>query len=636
MQWNALPFPRNFDGWSKRFVRLMRLDDPPEIKPLPRDYGTRRALPFLFDIVRSVVLGRAVFVVFAAIISQVMFSLQPYALSRLIDGLDAEIKGQPGEAATLWVFILFGLWILGPFFFQLAQFINVYLVPALRATIKAWLFEHLMGHSPHFFQANFPGRLSQKANQAANSAHRVVNSLTIDGVQTIVLMIASSILLGSLSAVYGWALAIWIVVFLGLTAHLGSFGIELFRKVQNAVSKVSGRMVDTINNWELVRSFAGLDRERAVLKSTLVEEARKSRRARLFFVGMAVMHVTLGMILLVWLILSALTETRAGRMTIGEFTMVCTLSANVVMVVRLLGRRMVDFFADYGSFRDGIELIMQPHGLRDRPGADMLGGERGEITFEQASFTYPDGTRVFEKLDLTIRAGEKVGLVGASGAGKSTIIRLLTRQFTLDGGIITIDGQNIADVTQESLSQAIGEVGQVPNVFHRSVGDNIAYGAPDAEEEAIWQAAMAAHCDDFIKRRGDGLGTLVGERGLKLSGGERQRLAIARAFLKNAPILVLDEATSSLDSEVEAAIQDSLMRLMEGRTVIAIAHRLSTIVGMDRLLVLDAGRLVEEGTHRELLAKRGVYASFWDRQTRSARDAADLISGAEEARASVR
>ena len=635
MHWNAISFPWNFEVWSKRFVRLMRLDEPPVIKPLPRNYATRWALPFLFDVVRSVVLGRALFVVAAAIISQVLFSLQPYALSKLIDGLDAEIKGQTGGAATLWVCILFGLWILGPFFFQLAQFINVYLVPALRATIKAWLFQYLMGHSPHYFQANFPGRLSQKANQAANSAHRVVNTLTIDGVQTVVLMIASSLLLGSLSAVYGWTLAIWIVVFLGLTAHFGSFGVELFRKVQNAASKVSGRMVDTINNWELVRSFAGLDRESAVLKSVLFEEARRSKRARLFFVSMAVMHVTLGMILLIWLILSALAETRAGKITIGEFTMVCTLSANVVMVVRLLGRRMVDFFADYGSFRDGIELIMQSHGLSDRPGAGALRVERGEIKFEEIVFSYPDGTRVFEELDLSIRAGEKVGLVGASGAGKSTIIRLLTRQFTPDGGSITIDDQNIADVTQDSLCQAIGEVGQVPNVFHRSVGDNIAYGAPDADDEAIWQAAMAAHCDDFIKQRGDGLGTLVGERGLKLSGGERQRLAIARAFLKNAPILVLDEATSSLDSEVEAAIQESLMSLMEGRTVIAIAHRLSTIVGMDRLLVLDAGRLVEEGTHGELLAREGVYASFWNRQTRPAREAADLITGAEDARASA-
>jgi ATP-binding cassette subfamily B protein len=614
MHRQSLAMGRLGEALSRWVAHLFRLDAPPVIEALPEGYQTRQALPFLFDIVRSMLLGRTLLVVVAAIISQVMFSLQPLALSQLIDGLNAEVEGQAGASATLWVFVLFGFWVGGPFFFQLAQFINVYVYPQMRVAIKARLFQHLMGHSPHFFQVNLPGRLAQKISQAATSSHGVVNALTIDGVQTIILMITASLLLGTLSAAYGWILAIWIAVFLGLTAYLGSFGVLLFKNLHNAVSKVSGRLVDTINNWELVRGFAGFDRELDVLASALGEETARSRRARLFFVGMAFMHVTLGMVLLVWLVLSALAETRAGTMTIGEFTMVVTLSANVVMVVRLLGRRMVDFFADYGSFRDGVELILQPHAMADRPRAGALTVDSGAIAFENVSFTYPDGTRVFDRLNLDIRPGEKVGLVGASGAGKSTIIRLLTRQFEPDAGKILIDGQDIARVTLASLSRAIGEVGQVPNVFHRSVGDNIAYGAPDAEEGAIWQAAIAAHCDDFIKRRGDGLDTLVGERGLKLSGGERQRLAIARALLKDAPILLLDEATSSLDSEVEAAIQDSLMRLMAGRTVIAIAHRLSTIVGMDRLLVLDEGRLVEEGTYDELLAKGGLFAGFWKRQ----------------------
>ncbi len=618
------------DAWSRRFARLFRLDEPPVIEPLPAGYQTRRALPFLFDIVRSMLLGRTLIVVAAAIVSQVMFSLQPFALSRMIDGLNAELGGQAGGSATLWVFVLFGLWTGGPLFFQLALFINVYVYPQMRAAIKVRLFQHLMGHSPHFFQVNLPGRLAQKVTQASTSSHGVLGALTIDGVQTIILMITASALLGTLSAAYGWILAIWIAVFLGLTAYLGSFGVLLFKNLQNAISKVSGRLVDTINNWELVRGFAGFEREREVLEVVIREETARSRRARLFFVGMAFLHVTLGMVLLVWLILSALTEARAGLMTIGEFTMVVTLSANVVMVVRLLGRRMVDFFADYGSFRDGVELILEAHGMPDRPLAGALTVDHGAIRFENVSFTYPDGTQVFENLDLNIRPGEKVGLVGASGAGKSTIIRLLTRQFTPDAGRILIDGQDIADASLESLCRAIGEVGQVPNVFHRSVGDNIAYGTPDAGDDAIWQAAIAAHCDDFIKQRGDGLGTLVGERGLKLSGGERQRLAIARAFLKNAPILALDEATSSLDSEVEAAIQESLMTLMEGRTVIAIAHRLSTIVGMDRLLILEEGRLVEEGTHTELLLKDGVYAAFWGRQTQTARKTAELLGAVDK------
>ena len=630
------PSDSSVSQWAGGFARFMRLDEPPVIKPLPDDYKTTRALPFLFDIVRSMLMGRALLVLAAAIISQVLFSLQPYGLSWLIDSLSAGIASPDAvDDVAIWVAVLFAFWVGGPFFFQLAKLGNVYLIPHLRVAIKERLFQHLMGHTPHFFHENLPGRIAQKLTQAANSGHRLMITLTIELVQTIVLTITACLLIGTLSAHYGMVLGLWIVVFLGSTAYVGRYGVHWSRGVQNAISKVSGRLVDTINNWDLVRGFARLDHEQDGLAKTLEGEASWGRRARLFFVGIGVFHMFLGLVLMAWLVASAIADTRAGSMTIGEFTMVCSLGMHVLTMVRMFGSRMVDFFADYGAFRDGVELIMQPHAMPDRPRAGRLQVLRGGIRFENVAFSYPDGTRVFEHLNFEIRAGEKIGLVGASGAGKSTIIRLLARQFVPDAGRIAIDGQNIQDVTLASLSQAIGEVSQAPNVFHRSVGDNIAYGAPiaygasDADHEMIWQAAEAARCRDFIERRDGGLETLVGERGLKLSGGERQRLAIARAFLKNAPILVLDEATSSLDSEAEAAIQGSLMRLMEGRTVIAIAHRLSTIVGMDRLLVLDQGKLVEEGTHAELLAKRGIYASFWYQQTRTARDTMKLIDTAD-------
>ena len=618
-------------GFSARLsdgiIRLMRLDDERKIEPLPEGYSETRALPFVFDIVRSMLLGRALLVVAAAIISQILFSLQPYGLSRLIDSLGPEGSDQD---VMLWATVLFGFWAGGPLFFQLTQLVNVYFGPHLRIAIKARLFQHLMGQSPHFFLENLPGRLAQKITQAANSGQGVVFMLSFELVQTVILTMTACLLIGTLSPAYGVVLGIWVVVFLAITAFVGRHGIQWSKGTQNAISKVTGRLVDTINNWDLVRSFARLDHERKVLAGVLQDEAAWSRRARLFFVGMGMLHTALGLVLLVWLVVTAIGDTRAGRMTIGEFTMVITLGTHVLMMIRMFGRRIVDFFNEYGALRDGIELIMSPHAMPDRPGAEEMSVSRGEIRLENVSFAYPDGTKVFEGLNLAIRAGEKVGLVGASGAGKSTIIRLLTRQFVPDTGRITIDGQDINEVTLDSLSKAIGEVGQVPNVFHRSVGHNIAYGLAAADDAAIWHAADAARCRDFIERRNAGLDTLVGERGLKLSGGERQRLAIARALLKNAPILVLDEATSSLDSEAEAAIQDALMRLMEGRTVIAIAHRLSTIVGMDRLLVLDGGKLVEEGTHASLLARGEVYATFWKQQTRTARQDARLITAIDK------
>ena len=628
---STLPVLTRLNQW---FVDFMGLDRAPVIKPLPDGYAEHRALPFLWDIVRSMLLGRVLLVVAAAIISQLMFSLQPYGLSKVIDSLNESLNA-PGSVddVALWVAVLFSFWIGGPFFFQLAKLINVYVIPHLRVAIKARLFQHLMGHSPHYFQDNLPGRLAQKLTQAANSGHNVMIMLSIEFVQTIILTAAACLLIGSLSTSYGVVLGIWIVFFLGSTAVIGRFGVHWSKGVQNAISKVSGRLVDTINNWDLVRGFARLDHEQEVLADTLQGEAAWARRARLFFVGMAVLHMTLGICLMIWLVTRAIADTRAGLMTVGEFTMVCSLGMHVLMMVRMFGARMVDFFGEYGALRDGIELLMRSHDLIDHLDAPKLMVDKGGIEFKNIAFTYPDGTRVFDALNLSINPGEKVGLVGASGSGKSTIIRLLTRQFAPDSGSITIDGQNIADVTLESLSEAIGEVGQVPNVFHRSVGDNIAYGAPNASKPRIWEAAEAAHCLDFIERRADGLDTLVGERGLKLSGGERQRLAIARAWLKNAPILVLDEATSSLDSHAEAIIQEALMTLMKGRTVIAIAHRLSTIVGMDRLLVLDQGRLIEEGTHGDLLRRDGAYAAFWARQTDAVREnkGADMMRMSEEA-----
>jgi ATP-binding cassette subfamily B protein len=275
---------------------------------------------------------------------------------------------------------------------------------------------------------------------------------------------------------------------------------------------------------------------------------------------------------------------------------------------------MLDFFEQIGTLTEAIELVTQPHEIVDRPGARPLLMTRGAIAFRDVTYGHPDGTQLFEGLNLAIAPGEKVALVGPSGAGKSTLVKLLRRQFEPQAGRIEIDGQDIAGVTWDSLNEAIAEVSQLPGVFHRPLRDNIRYAREDAPEAAVIEAATSAHSHEFIIRRPTGYDTIVGEQGIKLSGGERQRLAIARAILKDARILVLDEATSSLDSESEHRIQEALFDLMEGRTVIAIAHRLSTITGMDRIVYLRGGRILEEGSHQALLNLNGYYARLWNRQ----------------------
>jgi ATP-binding cassette, subfamily B, bacterial len=294
--------------------------------------------------------------------------------------------------------------------------------------------------------------------------------------------------------------------------------------------------------------------------------------------------------------------------------LVFTLSNFIAINVWNLSNRMLDFFEQIGTLTEAIELVTQPHEIVDRPGARPLAVSHGALALRDVSYAHPDGSQLFDKLNLEVAAGEKVALVGPSGAGKSTLIKLLRRHFEPQGGCIEIDGQDIAGVTWDSLNEAIAEVSQLPGVFHRPLRDNIRYARENAPEEAVIEAAINAHSHEFIVRRPTGYDTIVGEQGIKLSGGERQRLAIARAILKDARILVLDEATSSLDSESEHRIQEALFALMEGRTVIAIAHRLSTITGMDRILYLESGRILEQGSHQALLRLNGRYARLWNRQ----------------------
>jgi ATP-binding cassette subfamily B protein len=310
----------------------------------------------------------------------------------------------------------------------------------------------------------------------------------------------------------------------------------------------------------------------------------------------------------------ALSDTVNGTLSVGGFTMVFVLCNTIAAHVRNLSNRMLEFFEQLGILKEALQLVGERHDIVDAADAQPLRVTAGAVRFDAVSFAFADGMRVFDGLSIAIAAGEKVALVGPSGAGKSTLVRLLRRQYEPQAGRILIDGQDIAHVTWDSLNEAVAEVPQAPGIFHRPVRDNIRYARPMAPEAEVIQAAKKAHAHEFIARRARGYDTIVGEQGIKLSGGERQRVAIARALVKEARILVLDEATSSLDSESEHLIQDALLAVMAGRTVIAIAHRLSTIAGMDRIIYLQRGRILEEGSHKALLAKGGAYARLWARQ----------------------
>jgi ATP-binding cassette subfamily B protein len=421
---------------------------------------------------------------------------------------------------------------------------------------------------------------------------------------------------------YAIILTIWTALYLGIVFALARRCVVLSKALSDEISTSTGRLIDAISNADLIRAFAKALYERRFISFFLEDEMNASRRFRKFLITMRVFMQTATLLLLVALVVITINDILAGTITLGAFMMIYLLTNQIARGVQELSFRMLDYFEQLGTLAEALELVSQPHEIVDAPQARPLNVTSGRIVFDKVRFRHPNGFQVFENLNLDIKPGERVGLVGPSGAGKSTLVRLLRRQFEPQEGHILIDGQDIAHVTWDSLNEAIAEVPQMPGVFHRAVRDNIRYAKPQAQDDTVIVAARQAHAHDFIAERDEGYDMIVGEQGIKLSGGERQRVAIARALVKDARILVLDEATSSLDSESEHLIQEALWTLMQGRTVIAIAHRLSTIAGMDRVVYLEQGKILEDGPHRDLLAHGGAYARMWNRQMGGFIDAA--------------
>lgn len=498
--------------------------------------------------------------------------------------------------------------------------LNQAVSPGLANRVRWQSHRHVLGQSLGFFQGDFAGRIANRIMQSG-AALRESASQVVEAIWYVTVYTGSAIWL---FADADWRLtvpiAIWIVAYL---ATLWIFVPRIKTRAADgsvARSRLMGRIVDGYTNIMTLKLFAHSEQEAAYAREAVAETAARHRRMTRAISGMDVTVSTLNGLLVTATTGFALWLWSIGSVSVGAIALTTGLVIRIINMSGWIMWVVNGIFENVGTVQDSLETIAPARTVVDRPEARALVVARGEVRFEQATFHYGRTGGVIEGLDLHVRPGEKIGLVGPSGAGKTTLMNLLLRLYDLEGGRILIDGQDIAGVTQDSLRAQIGVVTQDTSLLHRSIRENLLYGRPGADMAALERALVDARADAFVPALVDsegrtGLDAQVGERGVKLSGGQRQRIAIARVLLKNAPILVLDEATSALDSEVEAAIQDGLDRLMQGKTVIAIAHRLSTIARMDRLVVMEHGRIVETGTHAELLAHGGLYARLWARQT---------------------
>jgi ATP-binding cassette subfamily B multidrug efflux pump len=487
---------------------------------------------------------------------------------------------------------------------------------------------HVVRQSWAFFQNDFAGRIASKVMQTGPAVRESLVALLTAVWYILVYGTSAALLLAAADKWLALPVLLWFVGYVLILRAFVPHMRDRSHDMSEARSVLTGRIVDAYTNILTVKLFARARDEDAYVRRAVDEHTglfhASLRLNTLFGLSLSTLNALLvvstgGLAILLW--------TR-GVVAVGTVAMALPLAWQIVNVAGWVAWQVTAIFENIGVVQEGMSTIARPIALTDRPDAAALTVTRGEVKFENVRFGYGRETGLIDGLSLTVRAGEKIGLVGRSGAGKSTLVNLLLRFFDLEDGRILIDGQDIAAVTQESLRAQISVVTQDTSLLHRSIRDNIRYGRPEAGEAEIVTAAHLAHADEFIGDLEDwkgrrGFDAQVGERGVKLSGGQRQRVAIARVILKNAPILVLDEATSALDSEVEAAIQASLGTLMAGRTVIAIAHRLSTIAQMDRLVVLDRGRIVEQGSHDELLRRNGHYAALWRRQSGGFIDAGD-------------
>jgi ATP-binding cassette, subfamily B, bacterial len=544
--------------------------------------------------------------VLAAVLAAVGCAIgSQYGIKNLVDVLGA--RDAPDRDLWSAVVLLLTLVAGDNLLWRLAGWVAARTFVGVAGDLRADLFQHLSGHGTRYFADRFPGALASRIATAGNAAFSIENRLAWNTIPPAAAVVSSIAVMGLVNWHLTAALTAVAVILGAVIAWLAARSGPLHDRFAMRAATVTGDLADVVGNIGLVRAFAAAPRERERLADRIGHEMsaqhdslRTLERIRLFH-AVCVFLVTAAVVawsVLLW---------RAGRVTTGDVVLATTLGLTVLHASRDLAMAMVDLLLDAARLREAVRSVGVPHEMTDAPSARQLIPLGGSVSFLGVCFSYPNGERVLQDFTLHIPAGQRVGLIGRSGAGKSTVIALLQRLYDPERGQVLIDEQDIAAVTQDSLRRAIAVVHQDVSLFHRSIMENLRYSRPDATDKEVYTAAEAAHCTEFICRLPDGFDTIVGERGLKLSGGQRQRLAIARAFLCDAAIILLDEATSALDSAAEQLIQDALARLFNGRTVIAATHRLSTLATFDRIVVVDHMRVVEDGSVAQLLRRHRIH-----------------------------
>jgi ATP-binding cassette subfamily B protein len=551
-------------------------------------------------------------IIVSAVVAAVACSVgTQYGVKNLVDSLTA------GSSHANGVWLAFGFLMIliaaDNLLWRVASWTASFTFVGVTGDLRRDMFRHLTGHAPSYFSDRLPGMLTSRITATSNAVFTVENMFVWNVLPPCIATISAILLIGTVSLAMSAGLIVIAGIMLMAMFRLAAAGKPLHDEFADKAAAVDGEMVDVISNLPLVRAFCGLSYEHDRFDATVERELDARGRSLRYLEKLRLLHAVVTIILTIALLAWAITLWQQGAASTGDVVLVCTLGLSILSATRDLAVALVDVTQHIARLTEAVATLLLPHELKDHPEAEPLIRSGAAVAFNNVAFHYPGGAQVFEKFSLRIQPGQRVGLVGHSGGGKSSLFALLQRFYDLQRGSVTIDGQDISRVTQQSLREAISVVPQDISLFHRSIMENIRYGRPNATDDEVLRAAIAARCD-FIENLPEGMDTMVGDRGIKVSGGQRQRIAIARAFLKDAPILLLDEATAALDGESEEAIREALSRLMRGRTVIAIAHRLATLRNFDRVVVLQGGRIIEDGPPDILVQGRGPYRELVARE----------------------